>query len=162
MAVDLALAKQHLRVDDDEQDFLISAYLNAAMAWVENHTGKLLTRREVAQPETRFGAYITLNHGPDPADVEIVYSDGGGDQIIADARVVRDRLYPASGWPSISTPAMIIVSYVAGYAETPADLDAAVLLLTGDFFANREAGTATPAVTAAVQALCSPYRSVLV
>lgn len=162
MAVDLALAKQHCKIEDNDQDSLVAIYLAAAQAWVENYTGKLLTRREVAQPETRFGSFITLNYGPAPDDVVITYSDGGEDQTITDARIVRDRLYPLSSWPSLATPAMIVVSYTAGYDETPADLDAAVLLLTGDFFANRESGSATPAVTAAVQALCGPYRSVMV
>lgn len=43
-----------------------------------------------------------------------------------------------------------------------ADLDAAVLLLVADFYKNREAGAATAATSAAVEALCFPHRSVLV
>jgi len=162
MAVDLTLAKQHLRLDTSDEDTLVAAYLAAAKAWVESYTGKLLTRREVAQPETRFGAFITLQFGPAPENVEITYSDGGDDQTITDARIVRDRLYPLSSWPILISPAMIVVNYLAGFDETPSDLDAAVLLLTGDFYANREAGSATPAVTMAVEALCRPYRPVTV
>jgi uncharacterized phage protein (predicted DNA packaging) len=49
----------------------------------------------------------------------------------------------------------------ADFEETPGDLDAAVLLLVADMYANREASSAAPATAAAVQALCFPYRSVL-
>lgn len=162
MALSIALAKQHLRLDADDDDLLVETYLSAAQAWVENYTGKLLTRRMVSQTETRFGAFIPLFYGPSPEGVEITYADGDADQTITDARIVRDRLYPLSTWPAITTPAMIVVTYTAGYDEVPGDLVAAVLLLTADFNVNREAGAATPAVTAAVQALCSPYRAVLV
>lgn len=162
MTVSLDLAKQHLRVDEDDEDSLVEIYLSAAKAWVENYTGKLLERRIVTQPETRFGAFIPLIYGPAPEDIEITYSVDDVDQTITDARIVRDRLYPLASWPSVPTPAMIVVTYTAGYDETPGDLDAAVLLLTGDMYVNREAGAATPAIAAAVQALCSPYRAVLV
>ena len=60
MAVTLELARNHLRVDHNEEDALIAQYLAAAIAWVENHTGKLLTRREVAQDESAFGPYRSL------------------------------------------------------------------------------------------------------
>lgn len=162
MAVDRDLAKQQCRVTHDREDGLIDIYLKAAQSWVENYTGKLLERREVAQPETNFGAFITLNYGPAPENVEITYSDSGEDQTITNTRIVRDRIYPLASWPGVVTPAMIAVSYTAGYDETPGDLDAAVLLLVADMYMNREAGAATPATTAAVQALCSPYRSVFV
>lgn len=162
MAVDLALAKQQCRVLHDREDGLIAIHLAAAQTWVENYTGKLLTRREVAQTETRFGSFITLAFGPSPEDVEITYSLDGEDETVTDARIVRDRLYPAATWPSVTEPAMIVINYTAGYETTPADLDAAVLLLVADAYMNREAGAATPATTAAVQALCSPYRSVAV
>lgn len=167
MAVDLTLAKQHLRVDSDDEDLLITAYLSAAKAWVENHTGLMLTRGEVSQTVQSFGGYIGLTYGPAPADVSITYTDDdGATQTITDMSLAGSRLYrPAAGWPSVQPNTDIVVTYAAGFTETPADLDAAVLLLTGHWYAHREAvnvGNITSELALAVEALCRPYRAVLV
>lgn len=163
MAVDLALAKQQVRVLHSHEDALIAVYLAAAKAWVENHTGKKLARGTVEQQEEAFGSYVPLVWGPAPQNASAAYVGATGAGTITDARLVGARLYaPTSGWPAIDPNTPIVVSYTAGFTETPADLDAAVLLLVGDFYMNREAGAATPATTAAVHALCSPYRAVLV
>ena len=160
MAVDLTLAKQHLRVDHGDEDTLITQYINAATAWVENYTGKLLTRREVTQVATCFGVYLPLHYGPDPDSLSIAYTDTDEvAQTIADAKLVRDRAYPASSWPTIDENTEIALTYTAGYSSVPADLDSAVLLLVGEFYDNREAGEARPAVQMAVENLCRPYRS---
>jgi uncharacterized phiE125 gp8 family phage protein len=164
VAVTLALAKQQVRVLHNKEDGLIAVHLAAAKAWVENYTGKKLTRGSVEQREASLCSYVPLLWGPEPESVSVAYVDAAGDdQAFTDACLVRDRLYsPAAGWPSIAESTPIVLTYTAGFDETPADLDAAVLLLTADFYQNRESGNATPATTAAVRALCSPYRSVLV
>ncbi|WP_260928211.1 head-tail connector protein [Novosphingobium sp. 9] len=66
-------------------------------------------------------------------------------------------LLAAQGWVESYTDKTL-----ADFDPVPGVLDAAVLLLVGDFYANREAGAATPAITAAVEALCDPYRAVQV
>lgn len=164
MAVDLVLAKQQIRVLHTREDTLIGTYLKAAQSWVEHYTSKKLVRGTVEQREETFGSYVPLVWGPNPESASVAYVDGSDvAQEIADARLVRDRLYsPPAGWPSIALNTPIVITYTAGFTETPADLDAGVLLLVGDFYLNRESGAATPATTMAVQALCMPYRSVLV
>jgi hypothetical protein len=47
--IDLAMAKQHLEYEDDDRDALIQQYIDAAQAWVEDFTGKLLFRRTIPQ-----------------------------------------------------------------------------------------------------------------
>ena len=163
MSIDLALAKQQCRVDGDEEDALITAYLAAAVAWVENFTDKLLTRREVEQVEDRFHSPLPLMRGPLPDEIAIEYIDADGVvQEITDASLVGPRLFYPAGWPSVAPATEVTVRYTAGFVETPGDLDAAVLLLVGEYYANREAGVCSPATTAAVEALCRPYRSVRV
>lgn len=163
MTVNLTLAKQHLRLDTTDEDTLVTAYLAAAKAWVENYTEQRLTRGQVTQTESDFGGYIDLTYGPDPEDVSVAYTDtDGNQQTVSPIIVSLRRIYPLNAWPSTANGTEIIVTYTAGFEETPGDLDAAVLLLIGDFYANREAGTATPAVSAAVEALCRPYRAVRV
>ena len=163
MAVDLTLAKQHLKVETTDEDALITQYLNAANAWVENYTGKLLTRREVTQEQACFDAYLPIYFGPDPASLTIAYTDADdAAQTIADALIVRDRVYPADTWPTAADNTAVTLTYTAGFESVPADLDSAVLLLVGDSYANRETSEAAPAVSMAVEALCRPYRSLRV
>ena len=46
--LDLGLVKEHLRVDDDQDDTLIAAYVDAAVEYVQQHCD----RRIVEVPET--------------------------------------------------------------------------------------------------------------
>lgn len=39
MSVTLTLAKQHLRVETDDEDDLILSYMEAATAWIERYCG---------------------------------------------------------------------------------------------------------------------------
>lgn len=163
MAVDLALAKQQCRVLHSREDVLIATYLAAAKAWVEKYTGKKLARGEVAQQIEGFcgscGPFVLI-WGPDCADPVVTYTDDEGtDQQITDASIVGERLLaPPGDWPYFGAPRTLRLSYTAGFAETPGDLDAAVLLLVADFYNNREASTASAATSAAVESLCDQYR----
>jgi uncharacterized phiE125 gp8 family phage protein len=164
VSVDLALAKAHCRVTSTAEDALITQYLNAAKAWVENYTRKKLTSGTVTQTFAAFPSdpyAFTLLWGPTPAAAEVTYTDENGDeQTITTARLVSDKLYPPlnTDWPAIEASSAITVEYTAGYSTVPADLDNAVLLLVGEYYDNRTAGEASSAVTKAVESLCEPYR----
>lgn len=169
MAVDLTLAKQHLRVLHDDENALITAYLDAAKDWVESFTGKLLERREVTQIERGFVSYFRLFHGPDPATVSVAYTDADfASGSVADPLIAGDRVYPPLGeiWPAAATNTPVTVTYTAGYTETPDALDAAVLLLVGHYYKNREAITVSNTnpseLPLAVESLCRPYRAAFV
>lgn len=165
--VSLSLAKQHLEYDGTDRDGLISQYLNAAAAWVENYTGKKLAAGAVVQTVDSFGLFVTLERGPFVSLTGIAYTDtNGAAQTVTGARVRNGRIYaPVAGWPYIADYTAITVTYQAGYLTAPADLDSAQLLMIGHMFANREAvvvGTISQELPLAVEALCRPYRSVLV
>lgn len=164
MAVDLTLAKSHLRVDSDDENDLITHYLGAAKNWVEEYTSKKLARETVTQTESCFGTYVYLRWGPAPSDVSVDYTDS--DDVagtLTDGRLVGSRLYPpVDGWPSLADRSEITVSYEAGYTTVPVALDQAVLLLISHFFENREAvniGNIVQEVPLAVESLCTPYRT---
>ena len=158
MAVDLALAKQHLRVDHSDEDALIAQYLAAAIAWVENYTSKKLTRGAVTQELDCFTRYLPLYWGPNPASLTVTYLDtDDAEQAVTNATIVGSRAF--ADWPTKQENTPITLDYTAGYTDVPADLDSAVLLLVGEFYDNREAGEASPAVSMAVEGLCRPYRS---
>ena len=167
MPVDLTLAKKHARVLHDYEDDLLTQYAASAAAMVEQMTGKLLTRREVSQDFATFAPWLPLFWGPDPADLTVDYTDtDDAPQTIADARIVKDRLYSPSSasWPSIADNSVLTVTYTAGYETVPADLVAAQLLLIGHLYASREAVSDKPMqeVPLAVEALVQPYRGVYV
>lgn len=175
--IDLELAKAHLRVDGSAEDALIQSYIDAAAAWVEGFTGRLLTRREVTQTLASFGDYVPLWWGPDPDfdTLTIDYLDSDGQAAtVTDPRGVRDRVYaPLGGWPSVLDHSAIAVTYTAGYDEdasapdpaaVPADLVQAQLMLVAHWYMNREAvnGGAANEVPLGVEAICRRYRPVLI
>jgi len=160
--LDLALAKRYLRKPYDDEDLEIQVCLNAAIRWIENHTGKLLTRREVEQEASCFSAHMPLFYGPKPASLSIDYTDiDNAPQTIADAMIVRDRIYPASTWPLIATNTPITLTYTAGFEMVPDDLGMAALMLTAHYEKNRDAisvsNTNPSELPLAVRDLCRPY-----
>lgn len=171
MALTLDELKQWLRyeIEDGEQETTLAIALNAAVGWVERHTGLLLTRREVTQPLKSFGGCIEALYGPNPEVTTITYV-GSGDTpaTINDARVLatdstgRGSIYPALGsfWPWGSEISLV---YQAGYADpddVPEALLMAVLLLAGNWDANRSAVSERAAneVPLAAQSLIDAYR----
>lgn len=173
--IDLAAAKQHLRVEDDSEDTLIGMYLASAVALVETLTGKLLAPKEFTQvaagfPSDRAPYALKLYKGPVSAITSIEYDpgDGSAPAVLADFRLVEGvnaALLPAYGqsWPAtLDGPGTVRVTGTAGYAdgETPAELDQAVRMLVGHFYANREAvgGAASSSeLPLAVKSLISGY-----
>jgi hypothetical protein len=127
--IDLDTAKAHLRVETAAEDTIIGAYLAAAIADVEDATGKLLSPAIVTQAADGFpgnarasafrrepyhanaGSHqqaIRLWKGPvdgETAAVAIKYDDPDGvEQTLAEFRLVEGRnaqLLPAFGesWP---------------------------------------------------------------
>lgn len=165
--IDLALAKQHLEYEDDDRDALIEQYIGAAQDWVENYTGKLLTRRTTKQRFDSAASAVLLNVGPEPEVDGLTYLDSSFSEVTIDAaeyRLVGTRLYPVSTFPYARHG--IEATITAGYAgDVPQALISAQLLLIGHWFANRETvvtGTIATNLPLGAEALCDPYRSVLV
>jgi len=161
--VTLALAKQHLEYEASDRDDLINQYIAAAASWIENYTGKALTVGAVTDELEAFGAYIVPSRGPFISLTSIAYTDtDDASATVTGSKVVSGRIYaPTTGWPVIAENTPVTVTYQAGYATVPADLVSAQLLLIGEYFANREAGSAAPSVAAAVENLCRPYRALM-
>lgn len=166
MPITVALAKQHLEYEADDRYELIQQFINAAAAWIENYTGKKLEVGTVVQTETSFDSYVHLSRGPFVSLTSIEYIDTAfAPQTVTDALVQSGRIYaPISGWPTAAKHTPITITYQAGFETTPADLISAQLLLVGHLFANREAVSdrTISGVPFGVEALCHPYREVLV
>lgn len=149
--VSLAEAKKHLRVFHADDDDEIEAMVAAATAAIEGPTGIGIA----LSPQTwrlsldHFPCEIVIPLGPVSAVSSIAYTDGNGaPATVSSFRKDLDaspvRIWPArdASWPAATCePGAVKVTFICGYAELPADLRWAVLLLVGHFYEHREAVT---------------------
>ena len=163
--ISLVDCRLHLRIDtvDDSPDThpddeLVLALLAAAREWVEGYTGLALTPRTLELGLDRFPANEILLPTPPTISVESVkYFDTAGDeQTITSTDYVLDDyqrpgwILPAEGyvWPTTKEVVnAVTIRYEVGYASRldspqvlplPASLRAAVLLILGSLYENRE------------------------
>lgn len=111
---------------------------------------------------------IRLPLPPLQSVTSVTYTDTDGASQTLDAGqytvdTANARIVPVSSWPSTkAVPAAVVIRYVCGYgaaAAVPASIKAAILLLTGDLFENREAqGEKVLSVNETVRRLLLPYR----
>jgi len=169
---------------DDADDAMISALLSAAREHCENFLGLSLATRvlEVAldrwPTETVDGTTaIELPMGPvrEIVDFTVGEPDSSSDDTTVDAGAyvldtysVPARLVPVSSWPTVTAATNLIkISYLAGYGEDsnggeplPKALRAAILLVLGHLFRNREdsAEKALASIPLGAEALMRPLR----
>lgn len=162
-------AKQHLRVDGDEDDALIGALRDAAIELVQKYTGlKLGPTEDNIATFADFGRSMVTGLGPRSSIVVTVvsYIDASGAPVSlssTDWRIgVDGGLQPAVGasWPSASGP--VTMTFDVGFAagECPKGLIAAVKLMLGYLYANRDAIVSDGfenALPTAVARVCSLY-----
>jgi uncharacterized phiE125 gp8 family phage protein len=177
--VPLADAQEHLRALIGGPDAaLIGAYLQAAREAVENHTGRALMPQtwELRLPGFPDGA-IKLPIAPLLSLTSVRYTAPDGADTLLDTAAYQieapsgPTAQPATLWPVASglwpaalpyDRAAVRVRFQAGYANAgavPAALRAAILLVLGELYENREASAAkAPEEIPAVRRLLDPYR----
>lgn len=178
--ITLAEAKLHLKVDVTDDDDLITALISAAREWCENYTRRSYCDRTLTLRMDHFPTGIKLPRGPVLSVTSITYIDTDGnsqtlatDQYQVDTYGVPARITPPVGivWPVTKIGGLngVSVLYSAGYGTggspfdasvVPASLKAAMKLLIGHWYMNREAVSAasTPPqmVPMAVTSLLAP------
>jgi uncharacterized phiE125 gp8 family phage protein len=183
--VSLDEAKAHLRLEVGSpgvDDGLITAYLAAACAHIDGPAGWLGRAIGVQTLEYRRDAFCETIPLPFPPLIDVVsvkYLDVDGieqtvtstDYAVTGPATLRTA-YDVS-WPSPRTYADAVrIRYRAGYvadpladplvAAVPAPIKAAVLLMVGDLYENRETvaeGAPAPVeMSMTVERLLSPYR----
>lgn len=178
--VTLAEAKAHLRVEHTTDDTLITSLIAAVTAHLDGEAG-WLGRALVTQtwelvlddfPAEGAGE-IRLPLAPLQSVTSIKYDDAAlTEQTVSpdDYRVdAVSKVRPgwvvpgSSGWPSVGdTINAVRVRFVCGYgaaSAVPAAIKAAMLLIIGGLYENREAiGTVKVELNPAAQALLAPYR----
>lgn len=179
--VSLLEAKAHCRVDYDDDDTLIAALIDAATAHVDGWTGVLgraLVTQSWRQGFQRFGCAMRLPLAPAVSITGIAYFDGDNVaqtlsadvyQLLAHACGPFVTLQPDQVWPgSYDRKDAVSVTYVAGFGDAdavPAAIKAAILLIVGHLYENREAsvvGVSVEKLPMAVDALLAPWRRVSV
>jgi len=179
--VTLQQAKDHLRLDHDGEDELVTRLIVAARQLVESDTRRALVTQTwdyaldyewPYEDDKRLGMVyrIVLPKPPVQSVTSVKYfdSDGAEQTLAADQYRVRNGVIePAYGvtWPVVREQmATITVRYVCGYgvaSSVPEQIKHAILLLVGHWFGHREAvvsGTMNE-LPMAVQSLMFPFRS---
>lgn len=179
LAVTLAEAKEHLRVDHDDDNATITAMLGAAIGHLEGWQG--VTRRAFIAQDWRVSVEradgLARLFAPLPAleSVRIDYYPPDNETLtqadLADFRLIKgpDWSYlepkPGKSWPSVDDrPDALQAVFTCGYGEAASDVPApirhAIKLLVGHLYENREntTGLTLQKLPFGVEALITPYR----
>lgn len=178
LPVSLAEAKAHLRVDHDDDDVVIEAYIAAAVDHLDGWTGILgrcLVEQTWRQDYNSACRPLSLSLGP-IIDVVSVSLDMGGNPVTlnpSDYNLKTDaggraviELDPAAAvfWPAS-------VTYKAGYPTTtddepvstvPPAIKVAIMLMVGNWYENREAASdkGLGELPFGASVLLAPYRRI--
>lgn len=157
--ITLARAKEHLRVDHDDEDTIIQAYIEAATNLAENYIGRSLVDTSFDLHQDSFGVLATspieIPRSPLLSVDAIFYRQGDDAEIeVSDADYyvdpsgARGRVFPLSSWPTITPqPGAVRIRFRSGYIDNgfsppigsiPRAIESAILLTLGSFYANRE------------------------
>lgn len=178
--ITLAEAKLHLRTPDSADDTLITALITTARQVAEEYTARAFLTQTWELWLDSFGCYdaeIELPLPPLQSVTTLKYKDTSGtlttlasDQYQIDTAAFPVKLKPAYGitWPSIqrNVYGAVQVRFICGWtsaAEIPAPIKAAMLLLIGHYYNNRESvvvGTIAQQVPDTVNYLLDPYRCI--
>lgn len=173
--------KNHLRLgtgfaDAGMQDALLASHLRAALAVIEGRTGKVLLARrfrlELDRWRDRDGQALPV--APVAAVVSVALRDAVGGEVAIPAD--RWRLMPDTHRPRLVAAGMLlpdvpedgraVVVFDAGYgadwANVPADLAQAVMLLAAEFYERRHDGGQAQGLPFGVQVLIERWRTVRV
>jgi hypothetical protein len=168
LPLDLDLVKEHLAVDGDDNDALITSLIFSAIAWAEGAMRRTIYSRSHAWVLRDFEREdfqeIRLPRGRTGSVESVAYSTGGqtltltgpssgspgGSDYQEDLRGNGGGvLMPARGssWPSVDydTPAPVVITFTAGWesAEVPSDIIHGLLFAISDGFELRGSGDLT-------------------
>ena len=145
--VSVAEAKQFSRIEHADDDAMIATLIQAATARAEATTGTRFVAQTVRLQADDWAELFSLPIGPVTAVSEVRYEDlDAQEQVFADVELFGQglsrgiRLTAGSGWPNDVRPVSgaITVELNVGYTDLPQSLAAAIMLMVGDLYANRE------------------------
>jgi len=147
--ISLSQAKEHLRVDHNDEDDLIAASIDAAIGACEGYTNKNINESKFRIELESFTDF-EIKISPVQSVTGITYTNEAG----AEQTLTTDfyRVYPVDKYahkvvfleetplPTIKDNTKIKISVTAGYADgkVPAEIKQAIYLTLTDFYENRE------------------------
>lgn len=166
--VDLPLVKEHLKLEDGDEDTLLESYIAAASAWIDNPLGwmgRAFRTQTLEMRVSTFGAAGFMPHGPITTIESVKYViPAGVEETLPKNAYHLDgvALVAAGAWPTLRGDAEgVRIRYVVGTEGAPTPVQQAALLLIGQWFANRASvvvGSAVNQMPFGVEALLQPYR----
>ncbi len=179
ISVEEVKAQLYLCDDDGGDDALIARCITAARQHVEHLTGMALVQQTREGQASTWASrnYVELPGYPLQSVSAIGYTDTSGNEYVWDSAnyfvdtiATPGRVWAAS-WPKTALIAWrpaVKYTYVCGYADAasvPEDVRAAMFLLIGDLYENREAVVVeaglTPVTLATARNLYQQYRRVI-
>lgn len=182
--VTLSEAKLHLRIDaaTQDEDALVTALIQAARETVETYTHRAIPAQTWDEKFDGFpwgpSADLWLSKPPVTSITSVSYLDTQGvtqtwtegttgylTDIPTGPWARRARIYPAYGRvypPTFPMPVSVTVRFVAGYTAIPEAIKAAMKLLIGHWYQNRESaivGTTAQELPLAVASLLWPFKA---
>jgi uncharacterized phiE125 gp8 family phage protein len=146
--VTLEEAKTYLKVDSEDDDTLITGLIKAAREVAEHYTKRTLCSTTWQATFDSFSAIMYLYGSPVKAISSIKYYNTAGTlttlaSTVYNVDIVSDpaRVFLASGqsWPATDLRlGGIVVEYTAGYTTVPETIKAAILLILGHLYENRQ------------------------
>lgn len=180
--VSLADAKAHLRVDHDEDDALIAAFVGAAVQHLDGYGG-ILGRALMQQDWRQFLQFWPASRSVDLALAPVVSIEAvavrGADGVPVTIDPANYRLVGGAGasprllftldaaLPSLARePDAVFVTFRAGYGNAaeklPPALKSAILLMVGDLYRFRDSVQLGPStsipMSTTVDRLVAPFR----
>lgn len=149
----LGMVKKHRVIMTDDDDALLTLYIESARRYAENYTERAFIVQQWELHLSEFSDRIDIPLPPLQSVDSVAYLDENGDrQILATSvyQTVSDNnsayicLAHDQSWPAVrAEPGSVIVTFTAGYGEKPEDVPAnirtAMLLMVGHQYENREA-----------------------
>lgn len=167
-----AQVKEHLRIEHSEEDDYIDNLTAAAYQLAEKYTNTAILDAEKIDYLDDFEDLIYLKFSPVQSITSIAYNDEDGNQqaqsdYYLNSRNQRATLKPIYNgtWPiTDNTYENVVITYKAGYATIPDQINQAVLLIVGSLYEQRENHSNVPAnkVPVSAEYLLDPFRIVLV
>lgn len=136
--ISLAQAKGYLRVSHDDEDDLIESLITAARQWAESYTNKAIVEQTVVAyydaPQQDFE--LPLGNATSLTSVT-----NGGEAVTAKLLVGNPSIVTIVGDVPVSVDEKqsVVITYDAGFAVAPKNIQQAMKILISDMYEHREA-----------------------